>query len=97
MGKHRIYASGKDRVWAFRARQRAEAAHRLDAPTQPVVAVVDHADPVGALAEWSRKKLMRAEKGATRLPNGWVNDGNSHDGGRFPKTIRTRRLLKRFS
>ena len=43
MGKHR-YASGKDRVLAFRARQRAEAAHRLDAPTQPVVAVVDHAD-----------------------------------------------------
>ena len=30
---------------------------------------------------------------ATRLPNGWVNEGNSHDGGRFPKTIRTRRLL----
>ena len=41
MGRKRIYASGTDRVRAFRARQRAEAAHRLDAPTPPVVAVED--------------------------------------------------------
>ena len=55
MGRKRIYASGKDRVRAFRARKRAESAHRLDAPTPPVVAVVDHADPVGALATWAEK------------------------------------------
>ena len=41
----------------------------------------------------SLSTYLRAEKGATRLPNGCVNEGNSHDGGRFPKTIRTRRLL----
>ena len=58
MGRKRKYASGRDRVRAFRARQRAESLHRLDAPTPPVVAVVDHADPVGALAEWSRKTLV---------------------------------------
>ena len=58
MGRRRVYASGKDRVRAFRARQRAESAHRLDAPTPAVVEVVDHADPVGALAEWSRKTLI---------------------------------------
>ena len=32
--------------------------YRLDSPRPPVVALVDHADPVGALAEWSRKKLV---------------------------------------
>ena len=58
MGRKRIYASGKDRVRAFRARRKAEAAHRLDAPTPPVVAVVDHADPVGALAEWAASTLI---------------------------------------
>ena len=58
MGRKRIYASGKDRVRAFRARKLAEAAYRLDAPTPAVVAVVDHADPVGALAEWSRTTLI---------------------------------------
>ena len=58
MGRKRIYASGKDRLRAFRARIRASAAHRLDAPSPPVVAVVDHADPVGALAEWSRTTLI---------------------------------------
>ena len=57
MGRKRVYASGKERVRAHRARRKAEAAHRLDAPTPPVVAV-DHADPVGALAEWSRKTLV---------------------------------------
>ena len=58
MGRHRIYASGKERLRAFRARQRAESAHRLDAPTPPVVSVIDHTDPVGALAEWSRTALV---------------------------------------
>ena len=58
MGRHRIYASGRDRVRAHRARRRAESAHRIGAPTPAVVAVADHADPVGALAEWSRKKLI---------------------------------------
>ena len=45
MGRKRIYASGKERVRAFRARRKAEAAHRLDAPTPPVTALVDHAEP----------------------------------------------------
>ena len=58
MGRRKIYSSGKERLRAFRARRRADAAHRLDAPTPPVVAVVDHADPVGALAEWSRTTLI---------------------------------------
>ena len=58
MGRHRIYASGKDRVRAFRARLKAESAHRLDAPTPAVVALVDHADPVGVLAAWARDTLI---------------------------------------
>ena len=58
MGRKKIYASPLARKQAQRARDRASAAHRLDAPTPPVVAVVDHADPVGALAEWSRKTLV---------------------------------------
>ena len=58
MGRHRIYASGKERLRAFRARQRAESAHRLDALAPAVIAVVDHADPVGALAAWARESLV---------------------------------------
>ena len=58
MGRKRIYASGKDRVLAFRARKRAESAHRLDAQTPPVVAVVDHKNPVSALAEWAASTLI---------------------------------------
>ena len=58
MGRRKVYASGKDRVRAFRARRKAEAAHRLDAPTPPVTAVVDHADPVGALAAWASTTLI---------------------------------------
>ena len=58
MGRKRIYATATERKRAQRARDRANAAHRLDAPTPAVVAVVDHADPVGALAEWSRKTLI---------------------------------------
>ena len=58
MGRQRKYASGRDRVRAFRARSRAESLHRLDAPTPPIVAVVDHADPVGALSSWSAETLI---------------------------------------
>ena len=58
MGRRKVYASGKHRVRAFRARRKAEAAHRLDAPTPPVVALVDHADPVGALAAWASTTLI---------------------------------------
>ena len=58
MGRHRIYASGKDRVRAYRARRKAEEAHRLDAPTPPVVAVVDAGDPVGTLASWAASTLI---------------------------------------
>ena len=58
MGRKRKYASGRDRVRAYRARRKAESLHRLDAPAAPVVALVDHVDPVGALAEWSRGTLV---------------------------------------
>ena len=58
MGRKRQYASATDRKRAQRARERAERTYRLDAPTPPVVAVVDHADPVGALAAWSRTALI---------------------------------------
>ena len=58
MGRHRIYASSRDRLRAFRARLKAESAHRLDAPTPAVVALVDHADPVGVLAAWARDTLI---------------------------------------
>ena len=67
MGRKRKYASGRDRLRAFRARRKAESLHRLDAPRTPVVAVVDHADPVSALAEWSRKTLI--------VPDGHVRSG----------------------
>ena len=58
MARPRQYASGIERQRAYRARMRASAAHRLDAPTPPVVAVADHGDPVGALADWSRESLI---------------------------------------
>ena len=57
MGRRRIYASATERKRAQRARDRAGRAHQLDARPS-VVAVVDHADPVGALAQWSREKLI---------------------------------------
>ena len=56
MGRRRIYATATDRKRAQRARDRAGRAHQLDA-RPAVVAVVDHADPVGALATWAREKL----------------------------------------
>ena len=58
MGRPRIYGSDRDKQRAYRARLSAGARFRLDAPTPPVAAVVDHGDPVGALAEWSRKTLI---------------------------------------
>ena len=58
MARPRIYASAKEKQRAYRARLAASAGHRLDAPTPPVVAVVDHADPVSVLADWSRKTLL---------------------------------------
>ena len=42
---------------AQRARESAARAHQLDA-RPPVVAVVDHADPVGALAAWAASTLI---------------------------------------
>ena len=58
MGRAKRYASRVERQRAYRARRQASAAHRLDAPVPPVVAVVDHADPVGALASWSSSTLI---------------------------------------
>ena len=58
MGRKRLYSSATERKRAQRARDRAARVYRLDAPTPAVVAVADHADPVGALSEWSRKKLI---------------------------------------
>ena len=58
MGRKRIYASATERKRAQRARDRASVAHRLDAPTTAVVAVIDHADPVVALAEWAQNTLI---------------------------------------
>ena len=58
MGRRRVYASSKERLRAYRARRKAESAHRLDAPTLPVVALVDHADPVGVLASWAASTLI---------------------------------------
>ena len=58
MGRKKLYASATERKRAQRARESAARVHQLDAPTPPVVAVVDHADPVGALAEWSRTTLI---------------------------------------
>ena len=58
MGRKRLYLSATERQRAKRARDRAGAAYRLDAPGSAVVAVADHADPVGALAEWARQKLI---------------------------------------
>ena len=57
MGRKKLYASATERKRAQRARESAARAHQLDA-RPAVVAVVDHADPVGALAEWSRTALI---------------------------------------
>ena len=58
MARPRIYASAKEKQRAYRARLAASRVHRLDAPPPAVVAVVDHADPVGALAAWAAETLI---------------------------------------
>ena len=57
MGRKKLYASATERKRAQRARESAARAHQLDARPS-VAAVINHADPVGALAEWSRKTLI---------------------------------------
>ena len=57
MGPKKLYASATERKRAQRARQTAARAHQLDA-RPAVVAVVDHADPVGALAAWASTTLI---------------------------------------
>ena len=82
MGRARLYATATERKRAQRARDRAGRAHRLDAPGRSVVALVDHRDPVSALAEWSRKTLIvppghyRAGEPMALLPfaTDWLRD-----------------------
>ena len=50
MGRKRQYASAASRKRAQRARDHAGRVYRLDR--------ADHADPVRALAEWSRDTLI---------------------------------------
>ena len=57
MGRKKLYASATERKRAQRARESAARAHQLDA-RPAVVAVVDHADPVGALAAWASATLI---------------------------------------
>ena len=56
-GRPRLYANARDRKRAQRARDKAAREHQLDFAS-PVVAAVEHSDPVGALAEWSRHTLV---------------------------------------
>ena len=57
MGRKKLYASATERKRAQRARESAARAHQLDA-RPAVVAVVDHLDPVGALAAWASTTLI---------------------------------------
>ena len=57
MGRKKLYASATERKRAQRARQSAARSHQLDA-RPAVVAVVDHVDPVGALAAWASTTLL---------------------------------------
>ena len=57
MGRKKLYASATARKRAQRARESAARSHQLDA-RPPVVAVVDHADPVGSLAQWAAETLI---------------------------------------
>ena len=56
-GRPRLYANARDRQRACRARRKAEAAHQIDAAV-PVVAAVEHADPVAALTTWAAETLV---------------------------------------
>ena len=55
-GRPRLYANATARKRAQRARDKAAREHQLDFAV-PVVAAVDHADPVGALATWAGSTL----------------------------------------
>ena len=57
MGRKKLYASATERKRAQRARERASRSHQLGA-RPAVVAVVDHADPAGALARWASSTLI---------------------------------------
>ena len=56
MGRPRLYATARDRKRAQRARDKAAREHQLDFAS-PVVAAVEHSDPVGALATWAAETL----------------------------------------
>jgi hypothetical protein len=56
-GRPRLYASARDRKRAQRAREAVSLAHQVFA-AEPVVPVVDHADPVGVLAAWAASTLV---------------------------------------
>ena len=58
MGRKRIYANATDRKRAQRAREKAARVHQIDGGPPPPVAVIDHADPVGALATWAAETLV---------------------------------------
>ena len=53
----RLYANARDRKRAQRAREAVSLAHQVFA-AEPVVPVVDHADPVGVLAAWAASTLV---------------------------------------
>ena len=55
-GRPRLYATARDRKRAQRARDKAAREHQLDFAS-PVVAAVEHSDPVGALATWAAETL----------------------------------------
>ena len=56
-GRPRLYKDAAARKRAQRAREAASRAHQLGG-APPAIAVVDHADPVGALAEWAAATLV---------------------------------------
>ena len=56
-GRPRLYKDAAARKRAQRAREAASRSHQLDAAA-PVVAVVDHSDPVGVLATWASSTLV---------------------------------------
>ena len=57
MGRPRKYATGADRVRAFRARKAAERVHQIGGAPAPIVAL-DPADPIGVLASWAAETLI---------------------------------------
>ena len=57
MGRKRLYKDATARKRAQRARESAARSHQLDA-RPPVVAIADHADPVGTLAQWAAETLI---------------------------------------